>query len=124
MSSSGCAGTIGRMSQKSQKTVEPRGGETSHRGASSRSSSITHSDDEWMRLPKPAGRLWGLSRTSWIELLESGKVRSIKLRKRHSQRGITLIFRPSAEAYLHGLLDGPNGHDGSAGIKRSMKPKK
>jgi hypothetical protein len=60
---------------------------------------------DWMRLPKPKQRLWGMSRTTWNELLDGGKVKSITLRKKHAQRGIKLIFRPSAEAYLKSLLN-------------------
>jgi len=59
---------------------------------------------DWLRLPKPRARLWGLSRTTWNELLDSGKVRGITIRKRNAQRGIKLIFRPSAETYLRGLM--------------------
>ena len=61
-------------------------------------------NSEWLRLPKPKQRLWGISRTTWNELLDTGKVRGITLRKRHAQRGIKLIHRPSAEAYLRSLL--------------------
>jgi len=60
---------------------------------------------EWLRLPKPKTRLWGMSRTTCNELCETGKVKFITLRKRHAQRGIKLIFRPSAGAYLKSLLD-------------------
>ena len=60
---------------------------------------------DWLRLPKPKQRLWGMSRTTWNELLDGGKVKGITLRKKHAQRGIKLIFRPSAEAYLKSLLD-------------------
>jgi hypothetical protein len=59
---------------------------------------------DWLRLPKPRQRLWGMSRTTWNELLDSGKVHHIDIRKPHAQRGIKLIYRPSAEAYLKGLL--------------------
>jgi hypothetical protein len=62
-------------------------------------------NSEWMRLPKPKQRLWGMSRSTWNELLDGGKVKGITLRKKHAQRGIKLIFRPSAEAYLKSLLD-------------------
>lgn len=62
-------------------------------------------NSDWMRLPKPKQRLWGLSRSTWNELCDSGKVKFIVLRKRYAQRGIKLIFRPSAEAYLQSLLD-------------------
>jgi hypothetical protein len=60
---------------------------------------------DWLRLPRPKSRLWGLSRTTWNELLDSGEVKGVTLRKRHAQRGIKLIYRPSAEAYLKGLMD-------------------
>ena len=59
---------------------------------------------DWIRLPKPKQRLWGMSRTTWNELCDGGKVKSITLRKKQAQRGIKLIYRPSAEAYLKGLL--------------------
>lgn len=65
----------------------------------------TDNSESWMRLPKPKQRLWGMSRTTWSELCESGAVKSIVLRKRQAQRGIRLIFKPSAEAYLKSLLD-------------------
>jgi transcriptional regulator of nitric oxide reductase len=65
----------------------------------------TDNSSDWLRLPRPRQRLWGLSRTSWNELCESGAVKSITLRKAHAQRGIKLIFRPSAESYLKSLLD-------------------
>lgn len=70
---------------------------------------------DWLRLPKPTQRLWGLSRTTWNELCDSGGVKSITIRKRHAQRGIKLICRPSAEAYLKSLMEadaparGPKG---------------
>lgn len=67
------------------------------------SANTQHSD--WMRLPKAKQRLWGLSRSTWNELCDSGKVKFIVLRKRYAQRGIKPIFRPSAEAYLQSLLD-------------------
>ena|SRR5208283_1958849 len=63
-------------------------------------------NSDWMRLPKPKQRHWGMSRTTWNELCQTGKVKSITLRKKHAQRGIKLIYRPSAEAYLKSLMDG------------------
>lgn len=62
-------------------------------------------NSDWLRLPKPRSRLWGLARTTWNELLDSGQVKGITLRKRDAQRGIKLIYRPSAESYLKGLMD-------------------
>ncbi len=66
---------------------------------------VDAADSQWMRLPPPKGRLWGLSRTTWVELLESGKVSGVNIKKkRFAKRGIRLIHRPSAEAYLRSLL--------------------
>ena len=65
----------------------------------------TDNTSDWIRNCKPRERLWGMSRTTWNELCDSGKVKSITLRKKHAKRGIKLIFRPSAEAYLKSLLD-------------------
>jgi hypothetical protein len=86
--------------------AEQRGGEfTTAQPLTAPAASGTDSSD-WFRLPKPKQRLWGMSRTTWCELCESGAVKSIVLKKRHAQRGIRLIFKPSAEAYLKGLMDG------------------
>jgi hypothetical protein len=60
---------------------------------------------DWKRLPKPKSRLLGLSRTTWNELLDDGKVKGVTIRKRQARRGIRLIYWPSAEAYLRSLLD-------------------
>jgi hypothetical protein len=58
---------------------------------------------EWVRLPKPLGRLEGLSRTSLGELIDSNLVESVTLRQPGAQRGIKLIFLPSLRKYLHDL---------------------
>ena len=60
---------------------------------------------EFIRLPKARGRcpFTGLSRTSLVELVDHGAVKSVKLRKRGSVRGITLLHRESLLGYLHGL---------------------
>ena len=60
---------------------------------------------DWLRLPRPKSKLWGLSRTTWNELCDGGMVKAITLRKKHAQRGIKLIYRPSAEAYLKSLMN-------------------
>ena len=65
---------------------------------------VNGTDTDWLRLPKPKQRLWGLSRTTWNELTDSGQVKSITLRKKYAQRGIKLIYRPSAESYLKSLM--------------------
>ena len=60
---------------------------------------------EFIRLPKAKSRcpFTGLSRTSLVELVDHGAVKAVKLRKRGSIRGITLLHRESLLGYLHGL---------------------
>ena len=60
---------------------------------------------EFIRLPKAKSRclLTGLSRTSLVELVDHGAVKAVKLRKRGSLRGITLLHRESLLGYLNGL---------------------
>jgi hypothetical protein len=72
----------------------------------------TDNSGDWFRLPKPKQKYWGLSRTTWNELTDSGQVKSITLRKKHAQRGIKLIYRPSAESYLKSLMT--SGAEGKA----------
>lgn len=57
--------------------------------------------EDWVRLPKPKGRFLGLSRTSLLELCDSGAIKSVSLRKRHALRGIRLLYLPSLLAYLN-----------------------
>ena len=61
-------------------------------------------DFNWRRLPRPKTRLAGLSRTTWNELCDSRKVKFVTIRKPNAQRGIKLIYWPSAEAYLKSML--------------------
>lgn len=60
---------------------------------------------EFCRLPRPLTRcpLTGLSRTSLVELIDAGKVRAVRLRKKGAARGITLVNRQSLLDYLHSL---------------------
>ena len=87
-----------------QPNIAERGGQYTAQPLSMPADNGTIPSD-WMRLPPPKSRLWGLSRTGWNELCDAGLVKSITLRKPHAQRGIKLIFRPSAKAYFKGLLD-------------------
>ena len=91
------------MANKSKKNPECGGGFTAQPITVPSGNGADNSD--WLRLPKPKARLWGLSRTTWNELLDSGKVKGVTIRKRNAQRGIKLIFRPSAETYLRALMD-------------------
>jgi hypothetical protein len=60
---------------------------------------------EFVRLPKARSRcpITGLSRTSLVELVDCGAVKAVKLRKKGSLRGITLLHRESLLGYLHAL---------------------
>jgi hypothetical protein len=60
---------------------------------------------EFCRLPRPKTRctITGLSRTSLVELIDAGKVRAVRLRKKGAARGVTLINRQSLLDYLHSL---------------------
>jgi hypothetical protein len=65
------------------------------------------STDDWVRMPKPRERLCGLSRTTLFELISSGDIKSAVVRKRGSQKGIRLIFRPSLLAHLETCVEAP-----------------
>lgn len=93
------------MTAKHISNAETRGGEITVQPLTVPAANGTDNSSDWLRLPKPKQRLWGMSRTTWNELLGGGKVKGITLRKKHAQRGIKLIFRPSAEAYLKSLMD-------------------
>lgn len=60
---------------------------------------------EFVRLPRPKTRcaITGLSRTTLVELIDGGKIRAVRLRKRGAARGITLVNRQSLLEYLHSL---------------------
>jgi hypothetical protein len=62
--------------------------------------------DDWVRLPKPKERFYGLSRTTLLELCEAGDVKSTLLRKRHAMRGIRLLYLPSLRAFLENKATG------------------
>jgi hypothetical protein len=55
---------------------------------------------DWIRLPRPKARFYGLSRTTLLELCESGAIKSVVLRKRHALRGIRLLYLPSLLNFL------------------------
>lgn len=56
--------------------------------------------DEWGRLPKPKARFWGLSRTTILEMIQRGEVKSCVIKKRHAVRGIRLVYLPSLREAL------------------------
>ena len=64
--------------------------------------------DEYTRLPKPGSdnRLYGLSRTTLLELGEQCPGLLLKLRQKDAERGITLLHIPTLRAYLQSLREG------------------
>jgi hypothetical protein len=63
-------------------------------------------DAEWIRPPSPGSRcpLTGLSRTTLIELGDSGKIVMKVIRKPHATRGIIIINKRSLLSYLDDLV--------------------
>jgi len=59
--------------------------------------------EPWARMPKPKERLWGLSRTTLLELSEEGQIRTVAIRKPGRMKGIRLVYMPSLLAYLDSL---------------------
>jgi hypothetical protein len=61
--------------------------------------------EDWARLPKPGGRLMGLTRTTILEIIQDPQadVRSAVIRKPGRVRGIRLVFMPSLLAHLSRL---------------------
>jgi len=52
------------------------------------------------RARKPAAPITGLSRLPLVELIDAGKIRAVRLRKKGAARGVTLINRQSLLDYL------------------------
>jgi len=83
---------------------------------------------EWIRLPKP-GTLcpWcGLSRSKLWEVLQTGKVRNVCLRKEGALRGARLIHLAALLGYLDGLLNEADkiGADDEAAEDLASSPSK
>ena len=62
-------------------------------------------DAEFIRLPKPRARcpVSGLSRTTLCELLDTGVIKGVTIRKPGALRGIRLIVKQTLLDYLYGL---------------------
>jgi hypothetical protein len=71
------------------------------------------STEDWGRLPKPKDRLWGLSRTTLLELSNAGLIRTVVIKKPGAIKGIRLIYMPSLRAYLERLALEQNHHEAS-----------
>ena len=64
-------------------------------------------NEQWARMPKPKGRLNGLSRTTLLELSNAGLIRTVAIRKPGAVKGIRLVYLPSLYAYLDSLSAEP-----------------
>jgi hypothetical protein len=64
-----------------------------------------YSAEEWRRLPKPAQRFYGISRSGWMDIIRNPNsgVRSICIKQPGRQRGIRLLYMPSVHAYFDRL---------------------
>jgi hypothetical protein len=60
---------------------------------------------EWLR-PKDVPKYFGIGRSKTYELLATGKVKSVSLRKRGQKHGTRLISYDSLAAYLESLAKG------------------
>jgi hypothetical protein len=61
-------------------------------------------DDQYVRVPKPKARFYGLSRSTWLEIAAQvpGMMVTIK-KRRNAQRGINLLHLPTVLKYLESL---------------------
>ena len=59
---------------------------------------------EFVRLPD-LQRLFGIKRSSAYNLIKSGAIKAVTLRKRGSRTGIKLISADSVRKYLHSLME-------------------
>jgi hypothetical protein len=57
-------------------------------------------NEQWVRMPKPGGRLLGLSRTTLLELAERQEIKIANIRKPGSVKGIRLVWMPSLCEFL------------------------
>jgi len=57
-------------------------------------------NEQWVRMPKPKGRLLGLSRTTLLELAEQQEIQIANFRKPGSVKGIRLAWMPSLREFL------------------------
>jgi hypothetical protein len=57
-------------------------------------------NEQWVRMPKPKGRLLGLSRTTLLELAERQEIKIANIRKPGSVKGIRLVWMPSLCEFL------------------------
>jgi hypothetical protein len=59
----------------------------------------------WRRLPKQKQRLEGLSRTTVLEQVYRGNIKSAVIRKGKAKRGIRVIYMPSLYKFLESCIE-------------------
>lgn len=62
-------------------------------------------NEQWMRMPRPGTRFYGLCRTTLDQLCMRGTIRSAVVKKPGAVRGIRLLYLPSLETYLNTLSE-------------------
>lgn len=60
---------------------------------------------EWLR-PKEVPKHFGIGRSKIYELIATGKVKSVSLRKRGQKHGTRLVSYDSLSAYLDSIAEG------------------
>ena len=80
-------------------------------------------DAEFLSLPRPRERcrFSSLSRTGLVELLDSGAIKGVTIRKAGATRGNRLIVRQSLADYLHGLANGERTQTTAARTQEGSK---
>lgn len=80
-------------------------------------------DAEFLSLPRPRERcrFSTLSRTTLCELLSSGAIRGVTIRKPGATRGKRLIVKQSLADYLHGLANGEGSQTTAAKTQEGSK---
>ena len=66
--------------------------------------------EDWCRLPNPrGGRLLGMARSTLMEMISRGEIKSTVIKKRGAVRGIRLIYLPALLETLHRMAEGGGG---------------
>ena len=80
-------------------------------------------DAEFLSLPRPRERcrFSNLSRTTLCELLSSGAIKGVTIRKPGATRGKRLIVKASLGGYLHGLANANPEQSTASGNREDSK---
>ena len=80
-------------------------------------------DAEFISLPRPRERcrFSTLSRTGLVELLDSGAIKGVTIRRPGATRGKRLVLKSSLASYLHGLANADAAQSTAAGTQEGNK---